>query len=956
MDVVGGQYVKYEVQQPQLNVVKYGAVPSMNNVVISPNQHSATFVLGSQQSVGSSIGSSSHPEGVGGHFVGSVSQDSASAAALSAGRPSYQMGQVLDEPHDQTNVGASVQVQVKPQDIIKTTSVRFPSESDDKYDNAPIISGTHKSEVLPPNGHSAPVRSDQMVVFPPNQDIASTLHEVSNRIVFDSSSQSSETLNRNELAIAPNPNYPADLPEQLTPPSGPERPDLIKQRPRPPVPAQGPPFRYSEIQRRPQTYPSDRPARPTLTLPNILPQFRPNAKISQGHPPYMKEPGTYRVPPSGMLVKTGPPLRKPAGYNSPNGLPPSTTTIRRTPVPTRLMTRLNPSPSRPQMHPASAELENRRYYRLPPPPPPAMIKDRVYNIQPPRLQPPPPPPSAPVNGNPTNIIPPAVTSAEKPNEPLEDSEFHRNPPQILRNILKDDQQQRPKLEPVVTLQMLQSKKQASSGSSPPVQDSLGEESIIVTGSSQTQHQDIGHKDRPVYVVYPVKSTPVRLDSKPNGDPIVVGHRGEQPPSKPISPGTEYQNTPFSIASHFEQEPILTAKHRKPNPNSKLNFPYSLEKPDPLALAQQLDKEQSGGQPAQDLLDTDSEYNLGEEPTNVRDQDQDLISSKLQRFQTDSTPIAIAYTPTESSVVGSSNMRYSKPVGGYGSAASNYYYSPYGETQTEVSYLKIDDVDEFGNPSRRYEQSFQAPFQASMSLDPVKVTNPYEGWAVVTSSPQALKLQQQQAVLKPDLSPIHQHNSPNSIDRSDIGDTTSTGTGDDGADRPAPVTAASTNNFDQNSFQPELQGGFRPIYGADMKLSEQLNPDPQRSSLADLFAEDSENGADKSQQNVTTKLQPVESKPKIVKKEEPDSGMDLDLEAFFDQFTKDYDDGDNGLDDVTMSEETTNEALPSSGESQYRSASEGRSSKDAAAEASVNSSSESPITTLQPAEEPVTKAT
>ncbi|XP_053659408.1 uncharacterized protein LOC128708455 [Anopheles marshallii] len=962
MDVMGGQYVKYEVQQPQLNVVKYGAVPSMNNVVISPNQNSATFVLGSQQSVGSSIGSSSRPDGTG-HFVGSVSQDSVTAAALSAGRPSYQMGQVLDEPHDQTNVGASVQVQVKPQDIIKTTSVRFPSESDDKYDNAPIISGTHKSEVLPPNGHSAPVRNDQMVVFPPNQDIASTLHEVSNRIVFDSPAPPSETLNRNELSIAPNPNYPADLPEQLTPPTAPERPDLIKQRPRPPIPAQGPPFRYSEIQRRPSTFPSDRPSRPTLTLPNILPQFRPNAKISQGHPPYMKEPGTYRVPPSALLVKAGPPLRKPAGYNVPNNLPP-TTAVRRTPLPTRLMTRLSPAPSRPQLHPASAELENRRYYRLPPPPPPVMIKDRVYNIQPPRLQPPPLPPQP--SGSPTNIIPPAVTSSEKPNEPLEDSEFHRNPPQILRNILKDDQQQRPKLEPVVTLQMLQSKKQASSNNSPVAQDSLGEESNnVVAGSSQSQQPDVVSKDRPVYVVYPVKSTPVRLDNKPpHGDGIVVGHRGEQLPSKPISPGTEYQNTPFSIASHFEQEPILTAKHRKPNLNGKPNFPYSLEKPDPLALVHQLDKEQSAGQPVQDLSESDSEYNLGEEPTNVRDQDQDLISSKLQRFQTDSTPIAIAYTPTESSPLGSNNMRYSKPVGGYGSAANNYYYSPYGETQTEVSYLKIDDVDEFGNPSRRYEQSFQAPFQASMSLDPVKVTNPYEGWAVVTSSPQALKLQQQQTVSKPEPAPVRQYNSPNTIDRSDVGDTTSTGTGDDSADRTAsaPVTAssASTTTFDPNSFQPELQGGFRPIYGADVKLSEQLNPDPQRSSVADLFAEENEAEKVKApQMNVTTKLQPVESKPKIVKKEEPDSGMDLDLEAFFDQFTKDYDDGENGLDDVTMSEETTNEALPSSDESQYRSASEGRSSKGTVGESSVSASPESAAvatTAAETVEEPVTKAT
>ncbi|XP_053672163.1 proline-rich protein 36 [Anopheles nili] len=936
MDAMGEQYVKYEVQQPQLNVVKYGAVPSMNSVVISPNQHSATFVLGSQQSVGSSVSTGAHPES-GGHFVGSVSQDSASAAALSAGRPSYQMGQVLDldSPHDPANLGPSVQV--KPQDIIKTTSVRFPSESDDKYDNAPIISGTHKSEVLPPNGHSAPVRSDQMVVFPPNQDIASTLHEVSNRIVFDSPSAPSETLNRNELSVAPNPHYPSDLPEQLTPPSSPERPELGKPRPRPPVPSQGPPFRYSEIQRRPPTYPSDRPVhRPTLTLPNILPQFRPNAKISQGHPPYPKDSGVYRVP-----IKAGPPLRKPATFNH----PPGTTALRRTPLPTRLMTRLSPSPSRAQLPPVSAELENRRYYRLPPlPPQPTLLKDRVYNIQPTRLQPPPPPP------------PPVATSSEKPNEPLEDSEFHRNPPQILRNILKDDlqqqSQQRPKLEPVVTLQMLQSKKQI--GTSPPGQDSQVKDN---TPQAPQQQPDGASKERPVYVVYPVKSTPVRLDGNPNGD--ALGHRGEQPPLvKVISPGTEYQNTPFSIASHFEQEPILTAKHRKPNPHGKLSFPYSLEKPDPVALTQPLDRKPEA---VQDLAESDTEYNLGEEPSviGLRDQDQDLISSKLQRFQTDSTPIAIAYTPTESSPL----QRYSKPAfTGVSQATNNFYYSPYGETQTEVSYLKIDDVDEFGNPSRRYEQSFQAPFQASMSLDPVKVTNPYEGWAVVTSSPQALKLQQQvqqqpqQNTVHSESSVVHKHMSsgPNTIDRSDLGDTTSTGSGDEGDEHRGTPSETSSSSFDADSFQPELQGGFRPIYGADIKLSEQLNPDPQRSNVVDLFAdEEPVRGTDEPPKNVTTKLQPVEPRPKVVKKEEPDSGMGLDLEAFFDQITKDYDDGEADLDDVTMSEETTNETIPrEDDESQYRQAGEGRSNTGSVELVSSSSSTAAP----RADEETSTKAT
>ncbi|XP_058056134.1 proline-rich protein 36 [Anopheles bellator] len=940
----GGQYVQYEVQKPQLNVVQFGTVPSMNSVVISPNQHSATFVLGSQQSVGAS-GGVGGAVGPGGHFVGSVSQDSpavGTAAALIAGRPPYQMGQVLDEPHDPASSAAMVgSVQVKPQDIIKTTSVRFPSESDDKYDNAPIISGTHKSEVLPPNGHSAPVRGGEMssVVFPA---AAHELHEVSNRIVFDSAAAPSpaDPLNRHEFAVAPNPHYPADLPEQLTPPSAAQD---LKPRPpaplRPPVPSQGPPsFRYSEIHRRPgATFPTDR-TRPTL-LPNILPQFRPNAKISHGHPPppHLRESGTYRVgPPAGMFVKAGgpPPLRKPLPYQhqqqfgGPNRLPTTRTRLGVSP------------PSRP---PVSAELENRRYYRLPPAPPspPAVIKDRVYNLQPSRLQPPPPPPPPP--------SPPPPPQTEQPvDEPLEEHEFHRNPPQILKNLLRDELngQQRPKLEPVVTLQMLQSKRRVEEGGSTGGVPASGVD--LSTVHPQVPVDAPGTRDRPVYVVYPVKSTPVKLD-RPGADAIVV--RGEHPPPPPamvISPGTEYQNTPFSIASHFEQEPILVAKHKKvahQNANSvKLNFPYSLEKPDPHALTHATAVHPA---PAQDLAAEYSEYNLGEEPSGglgagAQEQDQDLISSKLQRFHstTDSTPIAIAYTPTESSLgpAGVPNsMRYNKPPMGTGGAHNhnnNYYYSVYGETQTEVSHLKLDDVDEFGNPSRRYEQSFQAPFQASMSLDPVKVTNPYEGWAVVTSSPQALALQHS----KPSQPPPPPKPEPvpdrNTIDRSD---TSATGAEDDPAavtpgERPASVVtpAASSGPFDPNSFQPELQGGFRPILGADVKLSEQLNPDPQRSSIADLFVDDppavpeQPEPAPKPQ---ATKLQlvPKDTKPKVVKKEEPDGMEELDLEAFFDRLSKDYDDGE--LDDVTMSDETTNGTDPGSGE-QQRAVGEGRSSQGA----------------------------
>jgi len=49
----GNEYVSYQVQQP--NVMQYRPMPGqINNVVISPGQQSASFVLGSQQQVGHS--------------------------------------------------------------------------------------------------------------------------------------------------------------------------------------------------------------------------------------------------------------------------------------------------------------------------------------------------------------------------------------------------------------------------------------------------------------------------------------------------------------------------------------------------------------------------------------------------------------------------------------------------------------------------------------------------------------------------------------------------------------------------------------------------------------------------------------------------------------------------------------------------------------------------------------
>ncbi|EDS43942.1 conserved hypothetical protein [Culex quinquefasciatus] len=874
---LGQHYVKYDVQQPQINIVKYGQVPSMNSVVISPNQHSATFVLGSQQSVGSSADA--------GHFVGSVSQGSASASALNGHPSGYQMGQVLDEPNEPTNVqvgtSVNVQVQVKPQDIIKTTSVRFPSESDDKYENAQIISGSHKSEVLPPNGHSAPIGlgPNQMVVFPSNDKIDNTLHEVSNRIVFDGSNN--DALNKNELAAG----FPSELPDGLTPPP-PENAQLSK-RPRPPMPAQGPPpFMYKEIQRRP--FPGDR-IRPALQLPNILPQFRPNAKISHGHNPYHKEAGNYRVPPPAKsLLPSGPPIRK--VFTEHPSSSPTLANRRQPPTANRFMSRINTG--RPQAPTSSMEgpPENRRYYRLPPP----MLKDRVFHINPPNLKPPPVSSSASrfaesyAPPTPEKTVPPPPP--RRPEEP-ETNEFQRDPPTILKGSLSEDninnnKPVRPKLEPVVTLQMLQSKKQTESQkihnlpSGQKVDLALeGHPPVSNPAVQQPQPSFSNDGKQPVYVVYPVKSTPMKMDpaqSASSIDPIVVGLRGDQsplPPSK-ISPGTEYQNTPFSIASHFEQEPILMAKDKKHH--QKVHFPYSLERPDPHAIAE-IDAKRQRHDQATIEKKQDTIYNIGEEPVSKEQQqpvveDSPLISSKLHRVA-ESTPIAIAYTPTEST------YKYK--------LQNSPYYSPYGETQTEVSYLKVNDYDEFGNLAHRYEQSFQAPFQASISLDPVKVTNPYEGWAVVTGTPPQALIQEQ---------PQAQQQQQNKIDRSD----------DHHFEDSEPAASQKQETTNTGGFQPEFQGGFRPIYAEDVKLSELANPDPQSRNafLVGTQSEEETKSEDSPAPTIAAepaKKQESASAPSSVEKftdEQEEKPLFGDLEAFFDNLTKDYDDNTepSGLDD------------------------------------------------------------
>lgn len=106
-----------------------------------------------------------------------------------------------------------------------------------------------------------------------------------------------------------------------------------------------------------------------------------------------------------------------------------------------------------------------------------------------------------------------------------------------------------------------------------------------------------------------------------------------------------------------------------------------------------------------------------------------------------------------------------------------------------------DTDEFGNPSRgeNYQQDFQAPFYPSVNLD--KAPDSKNSWAVVTP---ANKLDTN----KIDRSDSHNIMEPN--DKAAKAEQ-STSSSDENVDEMI------TEKFSMDKFQPEFQGGFKPIY-------------------------------------------------------------------------------------------------------------------------------------------------
>lgn len=520
-----------------------------------------------------------------------------------------------------------------------------------------------------------------------------------------------------------------------------------------------PQYAYNEYTRKP--IPGITRPNPDRHLPNILPQFRPNAKISSGHPQqtnFNQEPGNIRVggpqQPKRGPINGNPQFahrRQPLGGQS-----------KRYP--------LNRMAEYPTGMPPPNEMSNRRVYRVPPyGAAGAQYLDRPgLHVRRPNM------PHNIRTAESINVERHALAPGLEKLPAFEEEDLVINdPPQPVAPSKDANLFGEPKLEPVVTLQMLQSQKKAVSLPN----DDTGDGEIQVPSLDNDEAEGGSQANQNgLYVVYPIKGAKKTENAEgvENQSALpAVAHN--EPPT-----GSEYQNTPFSIIRDHQQEPVL--KNKKPlslqqqqnkPPQNKDTFPYPIEKPDPSY----------------------SELNSAPRVPGV------VIAPKIRNGAygpATETPIAIAYTPTEPS-------RHRLPGQQQPQQQQQNMYSNVNLATPVIKEIRPDTQTEqalnghdFDLRAQNYEKNFMAPFYPSVSLDSVTST-PSNGWNILPSSTDKNLYEK------------------NNIDRSDVanGDTKA----DDG-------TESSTKTFELDKFQPELQGGFKPIYPPGYKLDNEQEEQEQ----------------------------------------------------------------------------------------------------------------------------------
>lgn len=695
--------------------------PSTSNIHIAPDQDVVSFVVGNHQNVGD------------GQYVGAtfkespydhnpfrplyVQPDAENSFNYPLPNSNYQPAQNIPKITTSSvtilpirNSEASLAIGMPVSDV----KVQIPGQVvDDNLDIAEEITypkGTGSKIVFPDE--------NQPTTLPPDLNQPNNLH-------LPPVHPLSAPPNREVLQLNSKPMF-HQLPSDLTPPSEkevvyPPRLDRIRPPwdPRPGHFYSGRP-EYARPPRPPLPPPSAEIYKRIDNLPNILPQFRPNARISNA-PHYYENPNKKPFLRQPLLER---PSNKPLGF----------------------FEKLHPPPPPKNLHNLRPHVDQE-----------LKLRNSYHQNNP---------------GDDRNII-------ENSKKPVQEFGFYQSPPKIvLANRRQGDEE--PEVE---TLQMIQAKQ---------AEKKEVQETTTIVKANLNGKDSV---EKPLYVVYPINTPPLKLDVIDNNkkEAVVIGTRAELP-----LPPSEINQFPY------EQTPLLNTKDRKdapilkphPRPSTfpiRSDFPYPIERPDPSMLTET---------PTNNKIDlTDKQITKNSFESNqwntLENVESRIITNKLNTHGPNQIsvtlktytekPIAVAYTPTEPH--DDHPDKYSMPnYGGSvipeirpGDSNSEFTVSAVMHTHPHID-MATQNMD-FINKHKQEDnhrldnemytthvpaQDFQAPFQASVNLDSIS-----QGWSVIRD-----KNKQEETSSEPEATTI---------------------------------SVATSSEFDIENFKPQLIGGFKPIY-------------------------------------------------------------------------------------------------------------------------------------------------
>ncbi|XP_017794937.1 PREDICTED: uncharacterized protein LOC108576443 [Habropoda laboriosa] len=780
-------------------------VESTSNIVIPPDQDTVSFVLGNRQNVeggyyslGTAIGENPYggSTGIDVSFrpLYGVSPDKANydPPADHRGNIGLPSVSVLD---NNPTYAAQTWMQPNPSSPQKLPNEIEPSRIQNSFVKGTVLleQTEDKKEdkdinfvVFPKDEPKQPVEEHIVIV----NEADGTVHEIT---------ASSTTLKpiRMEPPVLSEEHLP-QLSENLTPPAerpkpppqfyyhyhhgGTTRPDHPRPPQRLPLPPRGkqppsplppppPPSESMGIRRRPYS--------PDSNLPNILPQFRPNAKTSHGHrgseaigtiPAGQSYPPRVRQP-----VQSHPPTRRP--------MPP--------PPPSYLQ-RLNPPP--PPIH--ALKLAGAASTKTESIVPPREAESTVKRF---RL------PAVPVTSRGEDDVKLAhrLSSQKLRLEEEERSErYSEEPPQVPPRPPLFPKRRTADSPHVATLQMIQQHGEFEEDITEPNLSAMNantnddSDRIVIEQEADRRKFD-SHEtmaEPPVYVVYPV-NTAVNIhpdDSREKDESVVVGTRG---PHRPLPPETLLQDNEDEEIDEEPSPPIHNIFNGRPVAS---DFPYPLERPDPSILvngmretpllvpSDQKQQEESMKENTEEKDDKDSSVNVIpylQDFVPFPARKNDVISATLHRLPalSSSTPIAYVYTPTAQA-----SHRLDVDIRDEESSKT--------DKSDQKPVLLPSQQPSSSSSSAPSPQNFMAPFVASVSAEaPSK-----NGWSVVVVEP-----------------------------------TISRKSDDDSSEITSDAEESQTEKaeFDAENFKPQLFGGFKPIY--EFPAQDEDRPDGRESSDLDL---------------------------------------------------------------------------------------------------------------------------